>query len=198
MERENLKQHDQCFSGLKKVLSENYPLSQVEWTILKESIRERKVSKHLTFLGNGEREICGRYIISGVVKITSHTAEPYVYDFRSAGDYLCDVVSLVKQNKSEFSFETITDCVWLELGAHTLMKLNPRIANVFSMVVIDHLKNDYKRNAFLRISDAEERYLEFCRSHPDVIKYAKLRDIASFLDITQQSLSRLRRKCLSH
>lgn len=197
MDWETLRQYDQCFSALKRVLNENYPLTEEIWRILKDAAKERKVKRRKLFLANGEREVCGRYLFCGVAKITAYSPEPYVYDFRSGGDYLCDVVSLVRHNQSEFSFETITDCIWLEFDAYTLMQLDPRIANVFSMMVVDHLQNGYKRDAFLRISDAEHRYLAFCKSHPEVIRAAKLRDIASFLDITQQSLSRIRRKCVN-
>lgn len=40
--------------------------------------------------------------------------------------------------------------------------------------------------------DAEQRYLELLETHPDILNRAKLGHIASYLGITQQSLSRLR------
>lgn len=195
---DNPEKLNQYLSDLKRLFNENYPLSRDEWEVLKKTVKQRRVKKHVTILQNGDRELFGRYIISGVIKITSYSGDPYIYDFISAGNYLCDIVSLVKQYKTEFSFETVTDCTWLEIDAHSLIRLNAKITNAFSMMAIEHIENEHKRNTFLRIRNAEIRYLEFCRLRPNVVQVAKLGDIASFLDITQQSLSRIRRKRIGY
>lgn len=49
------------------------------------------------------------------------------------------------------------------------------------------------KHALLRTLDASQRYKHFLREYPKVALLAKLSDIASYIGITQQSLSRLRR-----
>ncbi len=55
------------------------------------------------------------------------------------------------------------------------------------------------KDAFLRISDfvsvsAEDRYMHFLQTYPDLFQRIPLHQIASYLGITPQSLSRIRRE----
>ena len=50
-----------------------------------------------------------------------------------------------------------------------------------------------RRIMSIHTQTAEERYLHLMKEHPDLFQKAKLSHIASFLGITQQSLSRIRK-----
>jgi DNA-binding MarR family transcriptional regulator len=61
---------------------------------------------------------------------------------------------------------------------------------------------DYRKRTDLLLSNAlhnqaEQKYLAMIRQRPEIFQLAPLHDIASFLGITPQSLSRLR-KTLTH
>jgi len=187
---------DHFFNKVENMIDVYSLLTDNEWRVIRESVYVSRRNKNTTFHSIGDKERYARYILKGVVKIIVDSSESYVYDFRSGGDYLCDILSLVKRRNSRFSFETVTDCYWLEADASSLIKFNSKIANIFSMMLVEHIKNNYNRYLFLRSLNAGERYLEFCRLYPEVIKYAKLSDIASFLEVTTQSLSRIRKKSI--
>lgn len=59
--------------------------------------------------------------------------------------------------------------------------------------MLHYLNKCYDRASFLRNMNADERYTEFCKLKPQIIKFAKQCDIASYIDITTQSLSRIRK-----
>lgn len=56
------------------------------------------------------------------------------------------------------------------------------------------LLNKIKDKEFLYYGSAKEKYLEFIRRYPDLVLSVPLQYIASYLQITPQSLSRIRRE----
>jgi hypothetical protein len=67
--------------------------------------------------------------------------------------------------------------------------LSPNLLNeyksLFKMVLLRHL-NIYRKSP-------AQRYIELCNLYPDIIKVVALKDIASYLLITPNHLSRIRR-----
>ncbi len=59
--------------------------------------------------------------------------------------------------------------------------------------VVNYLGMMHHRFALMRTLDAEQRYKHFLREFPGVVLKAKLEDIASYIGVTQQSLSRIRK-----
>lgn len=51
---------------------------------------------------------------------------------------------------------------------------------------------EMREKSFL-LDDASQRYIDFRNDYPDVDKSAKLYEIASFIGITPESLSRIRK-----
>lgn len=168
-------------------------IEEKEWDEFQEGLIIRNIKRKNQILAPGQVENSARLIISGIVKVIHHEPQPYVFDFRRNNDFLGDVVSLTGKTRSAFSFETITDCQLIETNHQNLMGSNGKIAQSFSLLVIDYLSKGHRRSSFLRIENAEKRYRKFLDLHPDIVRYAKQSDIASFLDITTQSLSRIRK-----
>ena len=58
------------------------------------------------------------------------------------------------------------------------------------------LLNKIKDNEFLTFGTAKEKYEAFLKSYPDLAQHVPLQHIASYLQITPQSLSRIRALCV--
>lgn len=184
---------------LKILIDIDNKIPESDWEILL-SIIEFKSAKGKTLLLDNKRiEYCGRFMLKGVLKIIYHDTESYVFDFRKKSDFLCDIVSLQSNKKSSFSFITITDCEWIEISSTNLLELlqsKGLFFNYFADILARYFKQGHERTAFVRINDAEQRYNAFYKSHKEIIKYAKLGDIASYLNLAPQSLSRIRKNCV--
>lgn len=67
--------------------------------------------------------------------------------------------------------------------------LSPNLLNeyrsLFKMVLLRHL-NIYRKSPI-------QRYIELCELYPNIVKVVALKDIASYLLITPNHLSRIRR-----
>lgn len=184
-------------SVLRNRLEANNKIPDDVWIMLREMLAIQSAGKNTVLLDYGNHETVARFLVKGLLKIVYHDAESYVYDFREKNDFLCDVHSLVGRKRTGYTFTTITECEWIELNSEDLLHLSQRDSSVMSSLLkrsTEYYEKGSERLAFLRIKNAEERYREFCQMRPEVVKYAKLIDIASFLDITPQSLSRIRKK----
>jgi len=73
----------------------------------------------------------------------------------------------------------------------------PNLFIFFKSISESTLLNKIKDNDFLNFGDAKTKYLELLRRYPILIRQVPQRYIASYLKITPQSLSRIRKE-LSH
>lgn len=186
--------YDESLNRLRRILKSTANTSIKNWEIVRSFLSYRSAKQNFIIHQYGTIEKSARFITKGVVKIVCHCDIPYVFDFRERGQFLCDAVSLNNHIKSSFTFETISECEWLELNANELMQQNLDFSKMFWNIAVNQLQKGYEKSTALRLNNAYERYDKFCEENPNIIKHAKLGDIASYLNIAPQSLSRIRRK----
>lgn len=187
--------NEKHLTEFRSLFEQHFDLKDEEWELIRNNLTYHTAGRNVVLLPAGEVETTGRLILKGLIKVTvkEHHPDPYVFDFRKQGDYLCDVVSLIQKSKSSFSFKTLTPCEWLEINLSELTILNETTFNMFIRIILGQLQRGYDRTAFFRISPGEDRYMLFCKQYPEIVKQVKLSEIASYLNITPQSLSRIRK-----
>jgi CRP-like cAMP-binding protein len=82
-----------------------------------------------------------------------------------------------------------------------MLTLSAQIANwdkIVGSILEAKLLEKTKNKTEMISQDATTRYLSFLESHENASKYAQLSHIASYLGITQFSLSRIRKKIHQH
>lgn len=105
--------------------------------------------------------------------------------------------SYLSDEPSPFFVETLekTEAAVIKTASiRTLCQKMPALAqNVSALVNQAYLQTDKKAYNFAS-KEAKERYIDFARENPEIIKRAKQEHIASYLGITPSSLSRLKRE----
>ena len=105
--------------------------------------------------------------------------------------------SYLSDEPSPFFVETLekTEAAVIKTASiRTLCQQMPALAqNVSALVNQAYLQTDKKAYNFAS-KEAKERYIDFARENPEIIKRAKQEHIASYLGITPSSLSRLKRE----
>lgn len=194
---ENNLDNQRDLDKFKSYLSQFRSLSTATKQILIENITIDTLPARSIILERNHFENELRYITNGLVKITYHNGlEYYVYDFRDQNNLLCDTVSLFYKQLSHFSMETITNCSILKIDRAKLISIlqeNRELQELMILMLNTYMNKYHNRQCYFRSLSADERYSQFCKEFPNAIKYAKLRDIASYLCMTQQSLSRIRK-----
>jgi CRP-like cAMP-binding protein len=134
----------------------------------------------------------------------------YVYDYNGndittgfvgKNELAIDVVSLFNRVPTEEYFQALTDCncYMIDLESfqvlyHTIKGLNEwgRAWMSESLFILK------QRSIAMITTSASERYQRLERHHPQILLQAPLKFIASYLGITDSSLSRIRKELCKH
>lgn len=116
--------------------------------------------------------------------------------FFSSSDIVIDWHSYFLKTKCREFFQAITPCVAWKITFEDFMKLFS--IEAFRDVGRTRLVNHYfelKTHTVSIIADpAKDRYLNLMNAHPDIVQNVPLKQIATYLGITDTSLSRIRKE----
>ncbi len=137
--------------------------------------------------------------------IESGFARSYVIDlegndittkFFSSSDIIIDWHSYFMKTKCREHFQAISNCVVWKISFDNFMKLFS--IESFREIGRTRLVNGFfelKNHSVSLIADpAKERYLNLLQTKPDIIQNVPLKQIATYLGITDTSLSRIRKE----
>jgi CRP-like cAMP-binding protein len=117
--------------------------------------------------------------------------------FSTAGKFVISYSALVQQRSSYFFIEAIVDTDILQFKYHQWMQMVEEDIRwypfVFKLLESVYIMKEMREKSFL-LDDATSRYLGFRRDYPDLESKVKLYHVASFIGITPEALSRIRKK----
>ncbi|MEM8527187.1 MAG: Crp/Fnr family transcriptional regulator [Bacteroidota bacterium] len=118
-------------------------------------------------------------------------------DFHNTGELLIQVVSFFLQKPSEEYLQALTDVVLWRTGIEVFYQHFNTIENYSDWGrtwMVNNLFQNKQRSLSLVKDAAKDRYLHLLEHRPEIFAYATLQQIASYLGITNTSLSRIRRE----
>ncbi|MGG7437760.1 Crp/Fnr family transcriptional regulator [Chryseobacterium arthrosphaerae] len=138
------------------------------------------------------------FIEKGAARIFYYKEEKDITDgFRGEETLLLSIISFIRQKPDKRGIELLDDCVLWKLSYDDLEELSeqfPDIQYLYRMIMSSVLIMTQNRIDRMLFQSAEERYDDFIKSHPRAAELLTLGMIASFLGITQETLSRIRSK----
>lgn len=138
------------------------------------------------------------FIKKGALRIYYLKGETDITDsFEFEGAFVARVESLVTGQPSKKGIQAIEDSDLIEINADKLLALydtHYEIERLFKKIFLTAFITIINRIESIQFHSAEVRYTNFLKEHPDVLKRVPLKYIASYLGITQVSLSRIRAK----
>lgn len=115
--------------------------------------------------------------------------------FAFENQIIARVESLFTQRPSQKGIQLIEDAELVAINATALFKLYDQyhdIERLFRKIFEQGYVDTVNRLESLQFHSAEERYVHLLKEMPDVLQRVPLKYIASYLGITQVSLSRIR------
>lgn len=115
--------------------------------------------------------------------------------FSLEGTLIVRAESLFTGKPSPKGIQALEDAVFLGISAPALFALydaNPEIERLFRKIFESAYVETVKRIESIQFHSAEERYSSLLEESPSIIQRVPLKYIASYLGITQVSLSRIR------
>lgn len=149
-------------------------------------LKEHQYSKYLYF------------IKKGTVRTYYEHKEKYITSwFYKEGQWVTSWYSFLRQEASYEAIETLEDCELYMISYSNYQKLIlelPKFERFARLLIEDQLTFiDYYSKGYMFLS-AKERYDLLLQFYPDIELRVKLGLIASFLGISQETLSRLRKR----
>ncbi len=138
------------------------------------------------------------YIKSGTLKYVAYGEEgtEHVIGLEFAGEFVTDFPFSFRGQKARSSVVAETPCEIYCLSTVALgerMKTDPVLKEMVMIGTEAVFSTVYDRYKDLHIKTPQQRYNDLISRHPDLFSLFPLKDIASFLNITQTHLSRLRK-----
>ena len=187
------------FDLLKKHINNRVPLTDEEFNICIKFFNSKKLKKHQFLLNEGE--IC-RYIgfvNSGCLRqysIDNQGAE-HIIQFAIEDWWVSDLHSFLSGFPATYNIDALQDSevLLLEKSARDeLLDACPKMERFFRLLIeANHVATNQRISDSLSAS-AEERYLKFIKTYPQLFEQVSQNQIASYLGITPQSLSRIRKE----
>jgi CRP-like cAMP-binding protein len=154
----------------------------------KEILAQGDYCKHLWFINTGA--VKAFELVEGIQRVT-HFFTPNSF----FTNYYCWVTS----NPSEITFKTVADSELIVIDQQKLMQLCEKhhIFDTIGRKIAERVYvQEFQLRKLLLNCSATERYEHIETNNPEVFQYFSLKDIASFIGITDVSLSRIRKQRL--
>ncbi len=121
----------------------------------------------------------------------------HIYQIRMDNQWISDLESFFSQDPSNYYIEALEDTQLLRIskdGLDRLYKQIPALERYFRILFQKAYVNALKRLNSTMWEPAVDRYNEMLKEHPDMFQRVPLVYIASYLGITPESLSRIRKQ----
>lgn len=178
------------------ILDNIYPLSDESKQLLKEHITEVNFPKGYILLRADRIEKNIYFIKRGIVRAYSKIDDgETTFWLGKEGNLIVSMKSYVADQKGYEDIELLENCILYELNTQNLRQLfdqDIHIANWGRKLAEQELVKTEERLISQQFLTATERYKELLKNSPDLLLRVQLGHIASYLGITQVSLSRIR------
>lgn len=126
--------------------------------------------------------------------------EEFTTQFYFENSYCSSYDSFLTQSKGRLNIECLSDAELLALSYKNVQSMykTSKAFNTFGRRISELLYLDfYKRTSSFLLDDAKTRYLSLLKDRPEILKSIPNYMIASYIGITPESLSRLKKQLLS-
>ncbi|WP_295128507.1 cyclic nucleotide-binding domain-containing protein [uncultured Chitinophaga sp.] len=171
--------------------------TESEFALIRSVTRHVTIPKHTIIMEQGKPVERLYFVNTGIVRLYRvHNEVDYTLGLVSGNEFVSTTLYLSNGMPSSCALETLTEVDALQWGREEVAVLRKGLhdANKVDMNLIERVMMWGQDNLIdLICLTAEERYRKLIAHQPDIIKYVPLKYIASYLNIHQDSLSRIRK-----
>ena len=159
----------------------------------------KKLRKNQFLLREGEVCKCIAFVVKGCLRCYSvdDKGEEHIVQFAVEDWWISDPYSALTGEPSEYNIDALEDSelLILERGAEQQLLLEiPKFERMFRLLLENRFVANQRRITASLSTSAEDRYLSFLKTYPAIAQRVPQSQIASYLGITPQSLSRIRKE----
>ncbi|MCU0352671.1 MAG: Crp/Fnr family transcriptional regulator [Cytophagales bacterium] len=173
-------------------------LNQQQIELVKRKATEVQLKKEAYFSEAGKIARQVAFVTQGILRVHyyNNKGEDITRYFIDENNFAVDLNSFNYQVPSSEYVQAVTDCTLIVFGYDSFKELSDTIIGWDEMIYKITTKafmDKVNRISPMLAEDATERYLKFLERYPTVANRIPLSLLASYLGITQSSLSRIRK-----
>ncbi len=182
---------------LVKNISRYIHLTEDELKIFMAHLQQRSFKRKEFLLREGDICRYSAFVTSGCLRgyTTDKNGAEHVLSFAPPDLWIADLYSLFSQKPGILSIQALedTEAILLSKSAQESLYLEvPKFERFFRILTENSLVANQQRIVDNLSLTAEERYNLFCRRYPTLIDHLPLKQIASYIGVTPEFLSRMR------
>lgn len=169
---------------------------QIDLVRSKGVLRELKKDGYYAEAGKIPREVI--FLTEGIFRICyyNNKGDEITKYFIDENNFVVDINSYNQNIPSSEYAQAITDCKFVVLSKEAMKELSMTIIvwdDIINKITLKGLAEKVNKISTMMAEDATERYLNFFKKFPNLANRIPLSYLASYLGITQSSLSRIRK-----
>lgn len=185
--------------SFKQYLIKNLAIQNIQLDEITENLKTLEIPKNEYLLRVGEYCHHIFFVDKGLLRqfYSDEKGKDHILSFAPENWFVTDRESSFFGKPTPYSIQalenttvTVIDDKFLNTINHTF----PSFAAYNTKLLHGHIRQLQKRIQLLLSASAEERYLEFIKMYPDILQRVPQTMVASYLGITPESLSRVRRE----
>ncbi len=187
------------FEVFEAYIRQKNTISDEELEILREASTIRKLRKGQSILNEGQIWAINCFIVSGCFRLFRYDKEGVDHTARFGVEnwWISDLESYNNNKPSEYNIEALavsTVLIWKREDWTEILKTCPGVAKFNEELLARGYEASQRRIFSLISSTATEKYFEFQQTYPKVFEKVPLHMVASYLGISRETLSRIRKE----
>ena len=187
------------FDVLFAYFEKNFPLTDKDIALIRSVVMERKIKKGHFLQREGDKVRYGAFVAQGFLRsyIIDNKGREHVVQFAPENWWISDKGDTTEGATASFFIDAIEDTVALLVDAagHAMMiEKMPGYAAMFQSGIQKRGAAKDKRIVNSLSATAEERYNDFLETYPSIATRVPQHMLASYLGITPETLSRIRKQ----
>jgi CRP/FNR family cyclic AMP-dependent transcriptional regulator len=183
------------FDNIRSVI----PFTSADEQSLTPYLRLQQVRKKQKLLLAGKVCVLMSFVVRGVLRAyhQSEHDQDYTLYFTAEGEWSLDQISFAQQQPSELCIEALEDAELITIDYHSwqLVQVQQPGLRTFSQHILrQRLMQEQARTLSLLRDSASVRYVRFLQEHPQLLQRIPQKYIASYLGISAEFLSKIRRQ----
>lgn len=183
----------------------NAYIENTDFSLLEQFVTEqgtvRSFAKKEIFVGQDCKSVLMGFVKSGIFRYvrTDRRGNEHIIGYAFQNEYIAEYAAYLHRVPSLVTIEAVVDSVAYVLPLDVMYaywETSMETQRLGRTAAEQLYAQSYRRVLSLHCDTPEERYLDLIGHCPDILNTLPLKDIASYLSVTPETISHIRRKIL--